>query len=61
MTIERQAPQREAYMQELRNQAFIKVSDTYRDSVEPLIKVANSSAAKTSEKDSDKKKNSKKP
>jgi parvulin-like peptidyl-prolyl isomerase len=60
MTIEGKEKGRMAYLQSLRNEAFIKVAESYRDAVEPLIKIANT-AANTSEKNSDKKKNNKKP
>jgi hypothetical protein len=39
----------------LRNEAFIKVSDAYRDSVEPLLKVKVPAAAKSAGSDKDKK------
>lgn len=56
---ERQPKERETYLQTLRNEAFIKVTDTYRASVEPLLKIAAPVAAKGKEKNDDKK--SKKP
>jgi peptidyl-prolyl cis-trans isomerase SurA len=52
---ERQGKEREAYMQNLRNEAFIKVTDTYRASVEPLLKIKSPAAAKTDDKNEDKK------
>lgn len=56
MMIERQPKEREAYLQKLRNEAFIKLSDTYRASVEPLLKISSPASAKSTEK-TDKKKN----
>ena len=61
MTIERQPKERESYMRHLRNEGFIKISENYRAGVEPLLKLTTTTAAKTAEKDSDRKKNSKKP
>jgi peptidyl-prolyl cis-trans isomerase SurA len=59
MLMDRQPKERENYLQTLRNEAFIKVTDTYRASVEPLLKIAAPVAAKGKEKNDDKK--SKKP
>lgn len=59
MLMDRQPKERESYLQTLRNEAFIKVTDTYRASVEPLLKIAAPVAAKGKEKNDDKK--SKKP
>lgn len=59
MLMERQPKEREAYLQTLRNEAFIKVTDTYRAGVDPLLKLAAPVAAKGKEKNDDKK--SKKP
>jgi peptidyl-prolyl cis-trans isomerase SurA len=56
---ERQSKEREAYLQNLRNEAFIKITDNYRAGVEPLLKISSPSAAKGAEKDD--KKKSKKP
>jgi peptidyl-prolyl cis-trans isomerase SurA len=56
MMIERQPKEREAYLQKLRNEAFIKVSETYRASVEPLLKLTSPASAKSSEKEENKKK-----
>ena len=56
MMIERQPKEREAYLQKLRNEAFIKLSETYRASVEPLLKLSSPASAKSNEK-TDKKKN----
>jgi peptidyl-prolyl cis-trans isomerase SurA len=56
---ERQQKEREDYLQNLRNEAFIKVTETYRASVEPLLKLKQSATAKAPEKSDNKK--SKKP
>ena len=56
---ERQQKERESYLQTLRNEAFIKVTDSYRASVEPLLKLKQSATAKAPEKSDNKK--SKKP
>lgn len=58
MLMERQGKERESYLQSLRNDAFIKVTDTYRPSVEPLLKLP-APVAKGADKDDEKK--SKKP
>ena len=52
---ENNGKEREAYLANLRNEAFIKISDAYRDSVEPLLKVKVPAAAKSSGSDKDKK------
>jgi peptidyl-prolyl cis-trans isomerase SurA len=39
ITIERTAKQREDYLQNLRNEAYIKISENYRQSVAPLLKL----------------------
>ncbi len=56
---ERQAKEREAYLQSLRNEAFIKVTEAYKPGVEPLLKIKAPVAAKGDAKSDDKK--SKKP
>jgi peptidyl-prolyl cis-trans isomerase SurA len=52
---ERQVKEREAYLQNLRNEAFIKVTDTYKASVEPLLKIAAPVSAKSDDKNEKKK------
>lgn len=49
ITIERSPQERETYMQNLRNDAYVKVSDNYRDSVMPLLKLNTPTAAKAVE------------
>ena len=52
---ERQGKEREAYVQSLRNEAFIKVTESYRAGVEPLLKISSPVAAKGEGKSDDKK------
>jgi parvulin-like peptidyl-prolyl isomerase len=56
MLMERQPKEREDYLQNLRNEAFIKIAENHRASVEPLLKLKAPAAAKTSDKDDEKKK-----
>lgn len=56
MLAERSQKEREDYMAKLRNEAFIKVADAYKDSVEPLLKLNTATTAvKSSDKDKKKK------
>jgi peptidyl-prolyl cis-trans isomerase SurA len=55
MLTENQPKEREKYLQTLRNEAFIKVTATYRAGVDPLLKIAAPVAAKGKEKNDDKK------
>ena len=59
MLMERQAKEREDYLQNLRNEAFIKIAEAHRAGVEPLLKLTPPAAAKGNDKDDGKK--SKKP
>ena len=45
MTEERIGKEREDYLQGLRNDAYVKIADTYRPSVEPLLKIVPPAAA----------------
>jgi len=45
MTEERVGKEREDYLQRLRNDAYVKIADTYRPSVEPLLKIVPPAAA----------------
>ncbi|MFN2577456.1 MAG: peptidyl-prolyl cis-trans isomerase [Pyrinomonadaceae bacterium] len=45
MTEERIGKQREDYLQGLRNDAYVKIAETYRPSVEPLLKIVPPAAA----------------
>ena len=56
---ERSPKAREEYLQELRNDAYVKIADTYRAAVEPLLKIVPPAAAtkkppKKDKKDKDK-------
>lgn len=63
MTIERGAKAREDYLRDLRNEAYIKISDTYRPEVAPLLNLAPEKTAEGipsgGEKPDDKKKKGK--
>jgi peptidyl-prolyl cis-trans isomerase SurA len=59
MLMERQPQEREKYLQTLRNEAFIKVTDTYRAGVEPILKLNQPATAKSADKTDDKKNNKK--
>ncbi|HKG58636.1 MAG TPA: peptidyl-prolyl cis-trans isomerase [Pyrinomonadaceae bacterium] len=61
MLIERQPKERELYLQSLRNEAFIKVTDSYRAGVDPLLKIQQPVAAKGDDKEKKDEKKSKKP
>src|SRR5256714_9902467 len=45
MTEERMGKELENYLQGLRNDAYVKIADTYRPSVEPLLKIVPPAAA----------------
>jgi parvulin-like peptidyl-prolyl isomerase len=59
MLMERQQKERDTYLQNLRNEAFIKVTEAYQAGVAPLLKIQSPVAAKGEDKDD--KKKSKKP
>ncbi|HET9478356.1 MAG TPA: peptidyl-prolyl cis-trans isomerase, partial [Pyrinomonadaceae bacterium] len=59
MLMERQEKERDTYLQNLRNEAFIKVTEAYQAGVAPLLKLRGPVAAKGQDKDD--KKKSKKP
>lgn len=61
MLMERQPKEREAFLQNLRNEAFIKVTESYRAGVEPLLKIQAPTAAKGGDKDKKDDKKAKKP
>jgi parvulin-like peptidyl-prolyl isomerase len=61
MLTERQPKERENYLQSLRNEAFIKVTDTYKAGVDPLLKIQSPVAAKGNDKEKKDEKKSKKP
>jgi peptidyl-prolyl cis-trans isomerase SurA len=56
ITIERSPKEREAYLDNLRNDAYVKVADSYSDQVLPLLKLKTASAAKTETQKKDEKK-----
>lgn len=62
ITIERSEKQRDEYLQNLRNDSYIKISDSYRAAVAPILKLApektadNSSAPTAGQKPAEKKK-----
>lgn len=45
MTEERSQKAREDYLQNLRNEAYVKIADSYKDAVEPLLKIVPPAAA----------------
>ncbi len=47
ITMERSPKERDAYLQRLRSDAYIKIADNYRDAVEALLKTTAEEAAKT--------------
>lgn len=61
MLMERQPKERDNYLQSLRNEAFIKVTDAYRAGVDPLLKIQQPVAAKGDDKEKKDEKKSKKP
>ena len=61
MLMERQSKERETYLQTLRNEAFIKVTEAYRAGVEPLLKIQAPVAAKGNDKEKSDNKKPKKP
>ena len=61
MLLDRQPKERDAFLQNLRNEAFIKVTDAYRAGVEPLLKIQAPVAAKGDDKEKKDEKKSKKP
>lgn len=60
MTAERSPKAREAYLEGLRNDAYIKLADAYKESVTPLLKLAPAKTVRANEKEKkDKEKNGK--
>lgn len=49
ITIERSPKERETYLRNLLSDAYIKISDNYREMVEPLLKLTTAAAAKPDE------------
>lgn len=56
MLMERQAKEREDYLANLRNEAFIKINEPHRATVEPLLKLKAPAAAKAKDDEKDDKK-----
>jgi parvulin-like peptidyl-prolyl isomerase len=56
ITIERSPKERDAYLQNLRNEGYVKVAENYKDAVEPLLKLNRPTTAKSTEKNKDGKK-----
>jgi parvulin-like peptidyl-prolyl isomerase len=61
ITIERSPKEREMYLRNLHNDAYIKISDSYHAAVEPLLKLNTSAAAKTDDASNPDKNKAKKP
>jgi peptidyl-prolyl cis-trans isomerase SurA len=61
ITRERSPKAREDYLQGLRNDAYVKIADGYRDAVEPLLKIVPPSAATKRPAKKDKKDKNNKP
>jgi hypothetical protein len=55
MMIEKQPAERDKYLQTLRNEAFIAVTDNFRDSVMPLLKLSSPATAKSKDSKKEKK------
>jgi len=52
---------REDYLQSLRNDGYVKIADSYKEAVEPLLKIVPPSAAVKKAPKKDKKEKSSKP
>ena len=61
ITIERSEQNRKEYLQKLREEAYIKISDDYRASVEPLLNITPKAAATSTVNTTTKKSDTKKP
>lgn len=61
ITRERSPKAREDYLQELRNDGYVKIADSYRDAVEPLLKIVPPAAATKKPPKKDKKDKNNKP
>ncbi|MGZ8842683.1 MAG: peptidylprolyl isomerase [Pyrinomonadaceae bacterium] len=55
MTQERSPKAREEYLQNLRNESYVKIADNYKDAVDPLLKIVPPAPAVKKGKDKDKK------
>jgi peptidyl-prolyl cis-trans isomerase SurA len=54
MAIERSPKEREKYLSNLLNDSYVKISESYREAVEPLLKIKPAAAAKATESTSGK-------
>ncbi|HYY56450.1 MAG TPA: peptidyl-prolyl cis-trans isomerase [Pyrinomonadaceae bacterium] len=61
ITMERSEKNRKEYLQQLRTEAYIKVSEPYRSAVEPLLNIAPKPAATTTVNTTEKKSDNKRP
>jgi peptidyl-prolyl cis-trans isomerase SurA len=61
ITIERSEQNRKEYLQKLREEAYIKISDDYRANVEPLLNITPKAAATSTVNTTTKKSDTKKP
>ena len=61
LTRERSPKAREDFLQELRNDAYVKIADNYRDAVEPLLKIVPPAAETKRPSKKDKKDKNSKP
>lgn len=61
MTAERSSAEREKYLQDLRNQGYVKIAESYRETVEPLLKIVPPAAATRKPPKKDKKEKTSKP
>jgi peptidyl-prolyl cis-trans isomerase SurA len=61
MTMERLPKEREKYLQDLRNDAYVKVADNYRAAVEPFLNIVPPAAATKDNSKKDKKDKNTKP
>jgi parvulin-like peptidyl-prolyl isomerase len=61
MTEERVQKAREDYLQSLRNDGYVKIADSYKEAVEPLLKIVPPAAAVKKAPKKDKKEKSSKP
>jgi hypothetical protein len=56
ITVERAPKERDAYLQTLRNDAYVNVAKDYQESVLPLLKISQEAAASDNAKPATKKK-----
>ena len=61
ITMERLSKEREDYLQQLRNDAYVSIAESYRAAVEPLLKIVPPAAATKKESKKDKKNKDAKP